>query len=174
MQNDYTSWQENIRHRLGNYLKKNRDSLLKLQGGLWVQYGVKICLITSFKDTCFIEIAPTEQKSERGLIFICLFSSFGFIKNNTMWNGIHLVMPVTPCYTYLCQFFWSVITSDGMVWSIDTLHSPIYQSNIGNSSVQEWFNSNTCSLSFFLSNCPFSIKTDERFDISASFLVSSY
>jgi len=28
-------------------------------------YGVKISLITSFKDTCFIEITPTEQKSER-------------------------------------------------------------------------------------------------------------
>jgi hypothetical protein len=28
-------------------------------------YGVKISLITSFKDTCFIEIVPTEQKSKR-------------------------------------------------------------------------------------------------------------
>ncbi len=36
----------------------------------FLQYGVKISLITSFKDTCFIEITPTEQKSERG-IYIC-------------------------------------------------------------------------------------------------------
>ncbi len=36
-----------------------------------VQYGVKISLITSFKDTCFIEIVPTEQKSKRGL-YLCL------------------------------------------------------------------------------------------------------
>jgi len=28
-------------------------------------YGVKVSLITSFKDTCFIEITPAEQKSER-------------------------------------------------------------------------------------------------------------
>ena len=31
------------------------------------QYGVKIRLITSFKDTCFIEIVPTKEKSPRGL-----------------------------------------------------------------------------------------------------------
>jgi len=28
-------------------------------------YGVKIRLITSFKDTCFIEIVPTKEKSPR-------------------------------------------------------------------------------------------------------------
>jgi hypothetical protein len=32
-------------------------------------YGVKISLITSFKDTCFIEIVPTEQKSKRAFLF---------------------------------------------------------------------------------------------------------
>lgn len=30
-------------------------------------YGMKISLITSFKDTCFIEIVPAQQKSQQGL-----------------------------------------------------------------------------------------------------------
>ncbi|KAH8954241.1 hypothetical protein BDL97_08G069300 [Sphagnum fallax] len=29
-------------------------------------YGVRISLVTSFKDTCFIEIVPTQQKSKQG------------------------------------------------------------------------------------------------------------
>lgn len=33
-------------------------------------FGVRISLITSFRDTCFIEIVPAEQKSKRGLYFI--------------------------------------------------------------------------------------------------------
>ncbi|KAK6943841.1 OTU domain [Dillenia turbinata] len=31
-------------------------------------YGIKICVVTSFKDTCFIEILPDAQKSKRGKI----------------------------------------------------------------------------------------------------------
>lgn len=52
----------------------------------FLQYGIKIFVITSFKDTCYIEILPSIQKSERGkfllllkihstLIIIYLFSS---------------------------------------------------------------------------------------------------
>ncbi|KAG0583118.1 hypothetical protein KC19_3G111300 [Ceratodon purpureus] len=39
-------------------------------------FGMKISLITSFKDSCFIEIIPVQQKSQRGL-----FLSF--------WSEIH-------------------------------------------------------------------------------------
>lgn len=38
-----------------------------------LQYGVKILVITSFKDTCYIEILPSVQRSERGTIFWFLF-----------------------------------------------------------------------------------------------------
>lgn len=31
-----------------------------------LQYGVKIFVITSFKDTCYIEILPHVSKSSRG------------------------------------------------------------------------------------------------------------
>lgn len=31
-----------------------------------LQYGVKIFVITSFKDTCYIEILPNVEKSKRG------------------------------------------------------------------------------------------------------------
>ena len=41
---------------------------------LFVQYGVKIFLITSFKDTCYMEIIPRIQKSNRGT----LLSAFTF------------------------------------------------------------------------------------------------
>ncbi|ERM94842.1 hypothetical protein AMTRI_Chr07g80000 [Amborella trichopoda] len=37
------------------------------------KYGVKICVITSFKDTCFIEILPNVQKSKR-VIFLSFWA----------------------------------------------------------------------------------------------------
>lgn len=39
---------------------------------MFFQYGVKIFVITSFKDTCYIEILPQIQKSERGKIVLVL------------------------------------------------------------------------------------------------------
>ena len=48
---------------------------------MFFQYGVKIFVITSFKDTCYIEILPQIQKSGRGktvlvlvklLIYVCM------------------------------------------------------------------------------------------------------
>jgi hypothetical protein len=35
-----------------------------------VQYGVKIFVMTSFKDTCYIEIQPKVQKSNKGMQLI--------------------------------------------------------------------------------------------------------
>lgn len=37
---------------------------------LLLQYGVKIFVITSFKDTCYIEILPHVQKSNRGMFLL--------------------------------------------------------------------------------------------------------
>lgn len=61
------------------------------------QYGVKILVITSFKDTCYIEILPQIQKSGRGKILLALFkyvlmsvhvSDFlDFWKNNLITNS---------------------------------------------------------------------------------------
>lgn len=33
---------------------------------IYLQYGVKIFVITSFKDTCYIEIIPNVERSKRG------------------------------------------------------------------------------------------------------------
>ena len=33
-----------------------------------LQFGAKICLLTSFRDTCFIEIVPQLQAPQRGMI----------------------------------------------------------------------------------------------------------
>lgn len=38
----------------------------------FLQYGIKIFVITSFKDTCYIEILPSIQKSERGKFLLLL------------------------------------------------------------------------------------------------------
>jgi hypothetical protein len=35
-----------------------------------MQYGVKIFVMTSFKDTCYIEIQPKVQKSNKGMQLI--------------------------------------------------------------------------------------------------------
>jgi hypothetical protein len=34
-----------------------------------VQYGVKIFVLTSFRDTCYIEILPVVEKSKRGSVY---------------------------------------------------------------------------------------------------------
>lgn len=52
----------------------------------FMQYGIKIFVITSFKDTCYIEILPSIQKSERGKTFSLLLISF---------EGIH-GLPSSP------------------------------------------------------------------------------
>lgn len=44
-----------------------------------MQYGVKILVITSFRDTCYIEILPTIQKSERGKRCILVRKSVLFL-----------------------------------------------------------------------------------------------
>ncbi|RRT38036.1 hypothetical protein B296_00037153 [Ensete ventricosum] len=45
----------------------------KVQGDGNCQYGVKIFVITSFKDTCYIEILPSVQKSNR-VIFLSFWA----------------------------------------------------------------------------------------------------
>jgi hypothetical protein len=73
----------------GQYLSRCSGVLIyrKVDFSSWrvffVQYGVKISLITSFKDTCFIEITPDEQKSTRGL-YLCLWSSVNLVKTS-LW-----------------------------------------------------------------------------------------
>lgn len=62
----------------------------------WVQYGVKIFVMTSFKDTCYIEIQPKVQKSNKGMQLIPavlkgqwtktdLFSSTGLVVFLDIW-----------------------------------------------------------------------------------------
>lgn len=41
--------------------------------GYNVQYGLKIFVLTSFKDTCYIEILPKIQKSNRGRVLFFYF-----------------------------------------------------------------------------------------------------
>ncbi|KAK4793269.1 hypothetical protein SAY86_023704 [Trapa natans] len=45
----------------------------KVQGDGNCQYGVKIFVITSFKDTCYIEILPNDQRSKR-VIFLSFWA----------------------------------------------------------------------------------------------------
>lgn len=50
-------------------------------------YGVKILVITSFRDTCYIEILPTIQKSER-VIFLSFWAEVHY-------NSIYPVRDIT-------------------------------------------------------------------------------
>lgn len=43
------------------------------------QYGVKIFVITSFKDTCYIEILPSTQKSKRGMYNLLVETTLVFL-----------------------------------------------------------------------------------------------
>jgi hypothetical protein len=51
-----------------------------------LQYGVKISLITSFKDTCFIEIVPKQHKSKH-------VHSHAFYSSRVTWHD-NLVEPL--------------------------------------------------------------------------------
>lgn len=42
------------------------NALLMIDFEIWVQYGVRINLVTSFEDRYFIEIKPAQQRSNRG------------------------------------------------------------------------------------------------------------
>lgn len=55
-----------------------------------LQYGVKIFVMTSFKDTCYIEIQPKVQKSNKGMQMIhFLYSSkWGWFWHLTMYSAI--------------------------------------------------------------------------------------
>jgi hypothetical protein len=58
-----------------------------------LQYGVKISLITSFKDTCFIEIVPKQHKSKRG-------HSHVFYSSRVTWHD-NLVEPLFATCWYI-------------------------------------------------------------------------
>ncbi|KAK6163363.1 hypothetical protein DH2020_000227 [Rehmannia glutinosa] len=52
-------------------------------------YGMKIFVITSFKDTCYIEILPNVQKSERESFLELLFSIVSFHENvSSIFTGL--------------------------------------------------------------------------------------
>ena len=41
---------------------------------IYLQYGVKMFVITSFKDTCYIEILPNVERSKRGTLYGVMIS----------------------------------------------------------------------------------------------------
>ena len=70
-----------------------------------LQYGVKIFVITSFKNTCYIEILPNVQRSKRGTITIA-FASISFIYriyriNSFCWIIIRIQIAINILYVIL-------------------------------------------------------------------------
>lgn len=65
---------------------------------LW-QFGVKVFIITSFKDTCYIEILPQVQKSDRSMYYFCAL--------------IHILCLLyqTPFFTCLSRFNAAIFLS---------------------------------------------------------------
>lgn len=74
-----------------------------------LQYGVKIFVITSFKDTCYIEINPHVQRSKRGnnikslVLFILIMQIYAATGQSEELN--HL------CFLYIVIFlsFWAEV-----------------------------------------------------------------
>lgn len=56
-----------------------------------MQFAAKICLLTSFRDTCFIEIVPQHQVPERG--------------TSTGANGIPFNFVGTYCVCFLSVLY---------------------------------------------------------------------
>ncbi|MQL88034.1 hypothetical protein Taro_020588, partial [Colocasia esculenta] len=48
------------------------------------RFGVKICLLTSFRDTCLIEIIPKDQNPSRGTLYLCRSGSAFGVKYTTI------------------------------------------------------------------------------------------
>ncbi|URE29336.1 OTU-like cysteine protease [Musa troglodytarum] len=60
------------------------------------RFGAKICLLTSFRDTCFIEINPKEQSPTRGMPFVaCMHLSLTLMDRCipelwlSFWSEVH-------------------------------------------------------------------------------------
>ncbi|GMH09814.1 hypothetical protein Nepgr_011655 [Nepenthes gracilis] len=86
----------------GEYLKKMSKSgewgdHVSLQAAA-DSYGVKIFVITSFKDTCYIEILPKVQKSKR-VIFLSFWAEVHY-------NSIYPQGELPPCETKKKKKWW--------------------------------------------------------------------
>lgn len=116
---------------------KNFDySPPSLQQRLWVelivtyacfilQYGVKIFVMTSFKETCCIEILPNFQKKKQGkfltLIFILTRVSLKFS------GSFYMVMPLFMThYSFFCWFIWKMAIFTLFLSSCSFSLSPAY------------------------------------------------
>ena len=78
---------------------------------LW-QFGIKIFVVTSFKDTCYIEILPqTEQKSNRSKLCFKHFVSFRFVSSllnsSKMINDACSISSVSNAAIFLS--FWAEV-----------------------------------------------------------------
>lgn len=71
-----------------------------------LQYGVKIFVITSFKDTCYIEILPNIQKSERGTSYSYLQS---WLITFDMFGNYPNAWTFTTSYAVISLSFWAEV-----------------------------------------------------------------
>jgi hypothetical protein len=55
-------------------------------------YGVRVCLLTSFLESCFIEIQPQQQASER-VLWLSFWAEVGGRRGALCW---HLLLPPPP------------------------------------------------------------------------------
>lgn len=82
------------------FLKRTMVSLILLC--FILQFGAKICLLTSFRDTCFIEIVPQLQAPQRGMItyglYVLLHKLSSIISMHTIsWNKQCVFNSILSC-----------------------------------------------------------------------------
>lgn len=86
-----------------------------------LQYGVKILVMTSFKDTCYIEILPINQKSKGGNNIISSPLHSGSYSNIFLWMclPVSLLLFISiffssfPCFQHAAFYD---ITSSCIMW----------------------------------------------------------
>ncbi|TVU14710.1 hypothetical protein EJB05_38196, partial [Eragrostis curvula] len=60
------------------------------------KFAAKICLLTSFRDTCFVEIVPQYQAPQRGEVLCCIMS----LSLCTISTFVTLCLDLLQCLTY--------------------------------------------------------------------------
>ena len=70
----------------------------------FLQFAAKICLLTSFRDTCFVEIVPQYQTPQRGKVLLDYYLIVTTSLSDTIacWHrGPHYVSLIMCCFTII-------------------------------------------------------------------------
>lgn len=76
-----------------------------------MQYGVKIFIMTSFKDTCYIEIQPKVQKSNKGIRIFFLGPCTCSLQVDGLDHSVWLLLQLVLTFMFHCFLIAVVLLS---------------------------------------------------------------